>query len=73
MGGPAGAALVQMANKENTTAMLLSQAREFLEEGTGFCGLMEIDARAKEAVEWIENQEAGMGSLERIFEDGWRG
>ena len=45
--------------------MLLSQSGECSEEGT--------DAGAKETVEWIENQEACVGSLERIFENGWRG
>jgi len=43
---------------------------------------MEIDARARVTVERIENHEAGVGALERIFEDGaiaevqgvrWRG
>jgi hypothetical protein len=62
-----------MANQENTAAMLLSQLREVVEERTGFWGLTEIDTRTKEAVKWIENHEAGLGSLERIFEDGWRG
>ena len=42
-----------------------------LEQGKGFPGLMEIDAGTKEAVEWIEDQEAGLSSLERVFENAW--
>ena len=47
--------------------MPLSQTRKLLQDGKGFRGLMEIDARARAAAERIENQEASMSSLECIF------
>jgi hypothetical protein len=71
-----------MADEKNTAAMALSYTRELLEDGKGFGGLLEIDAHTRGAEERIEDQEAGMGSLECIFEDGgiaeveggrWRG
>src|ERR1700677_105974 len=67
MGWTARATLVTMTHKENATAMFLGETGKCLEQGTGFLGLMRIDAQ--EAVEWIEDQEAGLGSLERIFEE----
>ena len=59
-----------MADEKNTAAMALSQTRELLEDGKGFGGLLKIDASTGVAEERIENQEAGMGSLECIFEYG---
>ena len=50
--------------------MALSQPREVIEDGKGFGGLLKIDARTGVAGERVEDQEAGMGSLECIFEDG---
>ena len=50
--------------------MALSQTREVIEDRKGFGGLLEIDARTCVVGERVEDQEAGMGSLERIFEDG---
>ena len=73
MGGAAGSTLVEMAKEKNATAMFLSKTGKRLEQGKGFPGLIEIDAGTKEAVERIENQEAGMGSLKRILENRWRG
>jgi hypothetical protein len=71
-----------MTDEKNTAAMALSETRELLQDEKGFRGPMKVEARARVAVERIENQEAGMGSLECIFEDGgiaeveggrWRG
>ena len=60
-GRPAGATLAEMAKEQNTAAMPLSQTGEFLQERKGFCGLMEIDARARVAVEWSRESGGGHG------------
>jgi hypothetical protein len=35
---------------------------------TPFAGMVEIDAGAKVAVQWVDDQQASMGSLQRILE-----
>jgi hypothetical protein len=73
MGGAAGSTLVEMAKEKNATAMFLGETGKCVEQGKDFPGLMEIDAGTKEAVEWIEDQEAGLSSLERVFQNAGRG
>ena len=49
--------------------MLIRHTGEAIEGGAVLAGVMRIDARAEVAVQGIDDQQAGLGSLERIFQD----
>ena len=65
---PARATFAEMAKEENAAMLPLRQAGELFKQRKSFCGLMEIHAEV--SVEGIEYQQAGMGSLERVFDYG---
>jgi hypothetical protein len=58
-----------MAHEENATAMLLCQTGEVAECAPGFVGTVAING-PKVAVQWVDDKEAGLGSLQGVFEHG---
>jgi hypothetical protein len=57
-----------MADEKNTAAVAFRETREAIQYRTSFAGMVEIDAGAKVAVQWVDDQQASMGSLQRILE-----
>ena len=61
------AALAEMADEEDAAAMLLRQSGEVVEGASGFVGAVTLDG-PEVAVQGVDDEQAGVGSLEGIFE-----
>jgi hypothetical protein len=68
-GGQGWTPFAEMADEENTAAMLLRQVVEVVEEATGLVGAVAISG-PEVTVQGIDDEEAGVGSLEGVFKHG---